>query len=650
MCPEGIVYDAQAQPAEAGTQGYAMLVELIKRLAKGDSETLLLNEVTILVDSVCPTQMSAVSEDTSWHNLVAMLVLTFPEVRWVFGTVVGDLILSETPRNEARAEGLQSDLQTPSKVHEFPLQDHNLVSLLTALRRDPLFDPTGLREWVRHCTNSKLQQLNDPQGNIEPFAIVRRLHQAAAIDEEIDYAYMHAHAAYRYGFRADVVSSWALMKDRFGEKGQEIKESHGYELLLEDMRLVFPDRPLKTHLSDLKNGRGVECPLLANERDDSSWRFLITTGQDSLTSTLISDNERYLALKSPPRRWDLLYKPIGGITDLWQKCGLYKELGDSHSTGGNCLRQGNASGFEWPPEGLRNGLGGKVTSSTKSEFRKSDKSGGYSYNEGHGAPGKLVMVAASLIRRAAELQKAAISPAEFLRVAVLATDAVEYLGGKTPTLSLTAIVIKNDCEVRAECAFVGTGNSFSLKRRFREISEEVEAVTSWYHDAARASAEAKSTILNRLALVYREAGQVEEEHDCIVEFRRSNRKLNRPRGLSIYNPLAWFVHGILSYGEYVMASLERVIVITLGWICLISAVSWVLDSGTLALSNISFRKEFDMDTFVKVVTRTIGWMFGGNAEYSSYSWFSILSWFGVLVGVLHIGILISYLYSLISRK
>lgn len=52
------------------------------------------------------------------------------------------------------------------------------------------------------------------------------------------------------------------------------------------------------------------------------------------------------------------YKPHGGIIDLWEKMGLYKDLAGNQ-------RPGNAPGFSWPPY--------------------FDEEG---FQEGHGSPGK----------------------------------------------------------------------------------------------------------------------------------------------------------------------------------------------------------------------------------------------------------------------
>src|SRR5262249_24990025 len=154
----------------------------------------------------------------------------------------------------------------------------------------------------------------------------------AAIEEEVEFAFMHAYAAYRYGFRADVVTSWCLMEYLFGHSADG-RTNHGFSLLLEDMRLQFHDKPASIHLSRLetsqvngerKLGRSDYCPLLAVENDKSRWRLLITSGQMGVDKDLVEDNRKYLLQKrhGANSRDPVIYKPVGGITDLWEQAGL----------------------------------------------------------------------------------------------------------------------------------------------------------------------------------------------------------------------------------------------------------------------------------------------------------------------------------------
>jgi hypothetical protein len=436
----------------------------------------------------------------------------------------------------------------------------------------------------------------------EGYQLPVRQELAALIDEETEFAFLHAYAAYRYGFRADVITSWNLMKNRFGEGGEN--GAHHYSLLVEDMRLGFPDKPAKVHLSRLKE-RAEYCPLLDDDRDRSQWRFLITTGQMGSDKDLVKNNSDYLKRKVSGRG-GVLYKPLGGIADLWEKMGLYVELSEGR-------RLGNALGFIWPPSFNEDGI-----------------------YEGHGSPGTLTLIATTLLWRANAIKKSASSAAELIRGAVLALDAAEFLSGKTPSTALSAITLRSDLEARAECAFVGAGYHFSLKMRLKELDAEVLSVTRWYHEDVRqrSTLAARVSLLNSLVLVFNEAGRMEEELTCLVALRRFNRKLSAPKNL---NPLAWLVHGLLSYGEWLLASFPRLIMLTVFWVTGFVAVGWWLQHSSLESHPIH------------TTSNVILWFFG-NPDTTGVKSIEVLSWFVVITGAFHVGVLIAYLYSLISRK
>ena len=319
----------------AGGSTFAILADRLEFLVNGENSVIPMNQVIVLVDSVRPRELTAVTESLTWDHLVARLVLCFPEIVWVFGVIAG----------------FESELEESF----FPAREHGLLSLVTGGRREPLFDATGLRDWVRRCTNETLTwvanhaEASGPRLGVSSKLPIRK-HLAASIDDEKSYAYFHAYAAYRYGFRADVVTSWALMSQLFDQAGERI--AHGYDLLLEDMRLNFPDKPADVHLSSLRlvrdsngveSGRSKHCRLLDDVRDTSRWRFLITTGQVADQENLMDDNEQYLRGKLIGRG-GVFYKPFGGVLEVWEKTGLTGDL-----SGVNGGRAGNADDYEWPP-------------------------------------------------------------------------------------------------------------------------------------------------------------------------------------------------------------------------------------------------------------------------------------------------------------
>jgi len=393
------------------------------------------------------------------------------------------------------------------------IKGHSLASLSTS-RRDPLFDPTGLRNWTRKNTNCQ------PTHTIkDDLRLPERNELAASIDEEKAYAWFHGYVAYRFGYRADVITTWAAMKSRFGRGTGDSPDStspnhnstpatppHGYWLLLEDMSLNFADRERDTHLLDLKKERAAHCPRLDSKNpdiEDSEHRILITTGQTSYgDNSVLRENRAYLRKKAHGRG-KVVLKPTGGLFDLWEQCGLFRRDLGSKPCGrtGNGWRLGNAPEFCWPPK------------LTRTENR--ERQGG------HGAPGRLLLVTDRLIERAGALFDKAATVGDAVRGAVLATDALELTGGRTPTTAIEALSLKHRFEVLAECQFSGVEHHIETKSRMDEIRLETEAISRWFDKSQRekAALNAQMHILNELVRLLREHNQFDEEQICVRRVR-----------------------------------------------------------------------------------------------------------------------------------
>jgi hypothetical protein len=586
--PAAIVFDLGSCSKESGAIAYQLLVQRIEFAIGCNSSLPGSSEVIAMVDSVHPRNLSVISEEVTWDHLIAALVLTFPEIRWIFGVI-------------QRTAG------------QVATEDHNLSCLLTKPRREPLLDPTGLREWVKSRTNVALEMM----GNHKEFKLPERSKMAASVDEEAEFAFMHGYAAYRYGFRADVVMSWSLMESLFGAAAAD-RGGHKYSLIIEDLRLNFYDKPAAVHLSRLKalpgeqKGRSEHCPCLDADHESSDWRFLVTTGQMGDDKNLVVEYKDALDGKRKGRG-DVLYKPVGGLVDLWRKTNLVNELKDP-KTG---TRAGNAEGFIWPPTFHREGAA----------------------MGGHGSPGKLSLIATTLLRRAREIRKEAVAVPEFIKGAVLSMDATELLGGKTPTLTLSGLALKHEFEVKAECAFLGAGYHFGLKRRIEELNDEVAAITQWFYEKnqGKSALDASTSILNLLVLVFREAGRVEEEEQCLVVLRRLNRKMSAPKNRDHFDLRVWFEHPFLFYGEWLLGSFWHIALLTVIWVVLLACAAWWVGSPTIKGP-------------IHATSAAAGWFFGGSTYTEDSKKLMILSWVGVIAGVFHLGILISYFYSLIARK
>jgi hypothetical protein len=524
--------------------------------------------IVVLVDAVSPAGMDLISDAGGWNQFIALLVVTFPDIWWVFGSCTGN-------------------------VEGFPQRDHSLASFYSDAARNPLFDPTGLRDWVRQRTN---RHLHESGFEIQ---LPTRKGRAAAIDEERGYAFMHAYTAYRFGYRTEAVQSWANMAATFGPfPRHDPTEGHGYDILLEDMSLNFPDWGARGSLLTLAD-RGIVLPYLdsaAAEREDSRYRILVTAGQEGLADDALALNRAYLDNKACGQG-RIAFKPLGGIVELWREAKQMRAVVSGE-------RQGNAPGFEWPPRY-------PATADAK----------------GHGAPGRLGLVSELLLRRALTAQREAKFVQDFLTAAVVAGDAAELVGAVTPTLAFSAITARHELEVQAECVFGAAGLGLSVKERAAEIASEVGRISELFREDGRPRvvAATRSVILNRLAIIFRERGHFKEEMSMLAALRGQERK----RG-------GWVSWGVGSYIEALVASPGVFLLAIVGWLLVLGLI-WHLINGQAGAAA--------------TLSGVISGFFGGNAAAKEES-VGLILWSGLAaaLGILHLGILLSHLYALVIRR
>jgi len=605
---------------------YEFLANSIEELSADGSRTIPLNEIKVLVDCFKLTDMDPLSDKGGWESLVSMLILSFPEIQWIFGII-------------------------DSKSHPTYFQPdyHHLSSLITRPRRDPLFDPTGLRNIIRQSLNEELlsslqTRVNKSGREFEESQKTEfyksllpiRKEAAAAIDEEASYALYHAYIAYRFGYRADAVRSWALMSHLFSEKpvrpGTQNTstgiEGHGFDLLLEDVNLNFPDKEAETHLStfasygyDGKPGRAKNCPLLVSngEKENSEFRIIVTSGHSGADAQKMEANREFVEGYKGKAKSGFVLKPVGGMFDLWKEAKLFNRLNPREDSTSAGRYRGQAPGFFWPP--------------IPSE--QAEESGG------HSAPGKLMLVAQHMLRRADGMRTTANTVEECIRGAVLATDALELLRFQTPTLALQALCLKHEFEVKAEVAFLGVGHHFDLKLRLNELEREIKEASRFFEGRRRRAAELDTlvSIGNRLMLVFREAGQFDEEMVCLVRIRSWHRKLRRKQTRKIVDILA---NAVMGYAEWLLVSPKRFF----GMLCVWFFAMWMLWVVYWLIQT----HDRGLDLFIG----------SGSAAWNSFAVANpneaknvsglTLNIVGSAAGLFHLGVFISYLYSAVSRK
>lgn len=552
--------------------------------------------------------LSPISVDhAGWTIVTTMLVLAFPEIHWVFMT-------GSAPIRSQLFED----------AHIFDHQSLNIESLnrireLNAQGFTPLFDPTGLRNAIR----LKIKDL--PDGDYVPV----RTEVAASIDEEIDYAYLNAHTSYRFGFRCHILTCFGLTDRVLGNQVVERNggpPQAGVSLVFEDLYLNFPDKIAdpKLRFSNLRQRDRLLPKLKGVTR-----RVFITVGHKrrERDQQTWAENHWYTdSLRTSGKHCKTIYKPGSGIFDIWNRSGMSAKL---RKTGGR------AKDYVWPPKKLMD-----------------DEIVG-----GHSAHGRLLVIASRLIQRADHILQSARSVPQAIHGAVLALEAQEYLGHRTPTTSLEALALKNQLEVRAECMFYGVEYNMDVISRFHEIEDEVDSIGWWFQPRSRQKSKlnAEIRIVSELLKIFRDHSQFDEEQKSLNRIRVLHRRLWFRRNMLwawLTYPFRWYVEFLLgSLFRYALALTLWIFVFTLFYWYFQSPGEWPPDRSWLALKDLDFWHGLS-----DALTAFLGMQpphdikdliqEGGHQA----RWIMLVTATAIVSSFVHLGIFISYLYSMIARK
>ncbi len=541
--------------------------------------------ITVIVERINLDHLDPVQPD-DWNCILARLILSFPDIRWIFAAIGGSAISKESK----------------DCLEEF----HSLAALVRACP-SPLFDGSGLRDQIRACAC-----------NI-PSRLPRRKQLAVALDEERAYADFHAYTAYRNGFRAFALTTDATARG--------LPEDMGITLTFEDIYLNFPDKTAKEGYSSLSTRDGWFPPLR-----DAGRRYFISVGHrfgvhQGLYST--DCQETICLLREEDRGGLVLNKPVAGMHAIWRETGLETKL-EWFDVDDEGLRHiGVGDGYVWPPrppnedEPLESG--------------------------GHSAPGRLLQVAEHLIHRAERLVGEVKCVQDAVRGAVLATDALELLGCRTPTLARDALELKHRFEVLAECQFGGVEFNLDLKPRFAEIRRDLTAICVWFGPDHRQSSllNGELAVVSRLLTVFRDYNEYDEEDACLRRIRELQTCIWRTKfGMRIL--WLWPVWLVRRYVEWVIVSPQRLagmITLWLAVICLGMHFAGYKSSGW-ELAGDAVKSFFGGEPTASV---TIADANGKNID-AVKPWLALVTSIGVALGFLHLGIFISRIYSVISRK
>lgn len=550
------------------------------------------HEFVALVDKVRPADLDPVAGDDPWNRLVALWILAFPDMRWVFGVSAGQDI---PPWWERR--------------HGFP-------SLLGP-SHDPLFDGMGLRLHV--CTLARRAS----QGKEEPEWIPVRERWCVAVDDETSYAYLHAYVAFRHGYRAFAVTTETLADYCLDDA--DVPCLGGLDLALEDVFLGFPDKTRPHSALRDRELRWVKLAPRDQQVESCLPRRYIITSDHKTAGEIWSENRAFLrGLQAAGRGGKKAMKPIPGMYTLWKHLGLEETLFNRHPTSGR-IYGGLAPGFYWPPTDQTHALIGDRTA-------------------GHSSPGLLLLVADSLIERAESTLVDVENVKDAVRGAVLACTALEILGPRTPTTARDALELKHRFETLAECQFGGVEYNLQLSTRLGEIRSDMALLGRWYGIGTRDAAvlNGELTIVSRLAAIYREYAEFDELEVCLQRIRTLQRRIwwKQVRG----NPVAWLVLPIRAYIEFLLGSITRFAIAMALWIGGLSIAFWLVRPAARAVT--SRADPGDLQSLGQALSA----FFGAEPLASDHIGWVALTIVGVVAGFIHLGVFISHLYSGISRR
>lgn len=522
--------------------------------------------------------------------LLSWLVLTFPEVRWIFLKKPG----SQCKHPSANFHCLEPGL--------------NLAEIFGHRACVPLFDPCGLRNTIRMNMTTQENQPN----RSTVFGIPHREAQAVAIDDESSYVYMNAYAAYRFGYRAWGINSWEILEKLMGREGEQI------DLVFEDLYLSFPDRPArfrtqgapppeeKSHLSNLSFLDSL-LPAFRNVRR----RVLVTVGRRRTKEEKQRWRENREYLRSTPAKVKFLYKPFAGIFDLWKGAGLWKKLENQPRY---------AEGFYWPP-GLK----------------ESSKEGST-----HSAPGKLLIIAQKLLKRASRILREVETVPDAIQAAVLALEAKELLACQTPTTTLEALATQHQAEIIAESMFYGIEYNLNVKDRFRNIKREVKAISYGFNprSSKKSAINSRLTITENLANKFRELNQFEEEHECLAEAR----KLRLDFWLR-QKPIHWLAWPFIKYLDFLLRSLGHFLAVVLIWIVVFGLIYFFSNPNPEGGIIGAFAAAI---AFFFTLQPTAGW--DTITILGAKHWWNLILALHGMVAFTNLGLLLAHFYMIISRK
>ncbi len=507
---------------------YSFLEEITSFLDSKSPETLL-NTVVIIdisdVDNDISLSLDPITNSASTGQIVSSLILAYPEIYWI---MLGASYNRPKTNDPVWEDEHFVDTTSMDQVKGLLERHQNGYR--------PLFDPSGLRTWIKKEVLKKLAK--DKKLDSEMFKKIkniiedRTINCAIAMDEELPFIFLNGYTAYRFGYRCymiisksemDMINNTSALDKAINEEKYEkelenpnntiegllealqypnfygswlkknkavVLKDFAHKLILETQKYrskSFVELNPEQQVNILKLNRQIiedTYPQICPKQKEASFEDL-----ELLFPDMSLEDEKLINGNFDRRDLDrrrLIYSFLPSIDDKTliitgirnNKQYVTKPLPGIHRLREKMEEKGL----------LENKLqNDEVAPSIKQldlwkQFKfiyiphKDSEINGKDGVEtrSHSAHNRILLITNSLLNRARKIANEGITCQEAVHAAVLALEAKELLCGRSITTALEAVSLQHQMEVHAECSFYGVAYEIEVDSRFKEIANEVD--------------------------------------------------------------------------------------------------------------------------------------------------------------------------------
>lgn len=560
------------------------------------------------------------------------LILAYPEVYWIF-------LVDEHAAVDLRERfGAAFDLHfvcASSFAESFPALLRRHVYGFRAW-----FDPAGLRSRVLHN-----EERSAPLG--------------VAIDEETAFALFNAYLLHRNGFSTYMVTTFHELET----VGEVVDRS---SLLLEDIELNFGDIPEKAFWTNAlgrywlsENGdEELRIGEVLRQRTVEFRLFSEAGRRIMVTSQVLSDDD----CQAEPNIIGAVQKPYAGIYAMPPLSKIPPAAKSPNAVAP--VPVDVVTALESDAGETETHASDRTASSSPAEAKAPDLLG-----SPHGAPFWAQTIAERLLQRTVRLEQTSSGLVSAIHLALLASVTREVLQQRNVTLSLQALALQHRMEVTAECAFMGTTGTLDVAARIRSLDAEVEVLFAPPYLPQMQKAKAMAEIVSQLRRIYETFGRIREEGECMREMRRyrrqaryynrhPNSRLLRHRtehtGRSVGRALEWYFDMIVGGFRRITAAMAAIVLLfTVLFALSASRIGFCADCSEGVLWGASFMQSavtfFALQSGI-VNDATTSLVVVSLDDTGAFFLFWTITVAEMLLGFMHLGLLVSYLYEKLSRR